>query len=597
MQDELNVSNFDPKDTGDITQLSAAIGYSREQLKTFRDKRLLLMREYVGINYSDNGSADKVPVNLIELAMNIYLQRLVAKEPAVSITTDYKQLKEMATRFEMAGDHLINEIDLASTLQMAVTGAMLSMGIVKVGLNRTQVEVGGYLHDAGQPFADYISLEDWVWDMTVDRAENGQYEGNFYTITVDEAQEIIPKKFHKKIITTKEQLPLDRDHDISEGQKSTQREEFRETVRCLDLWLPKQNLVLQCLASDDDTDPIDEVFNVIEWDGPERGPYHKLGFSKIENNTMPIAPAMHWKDLHELANGLFRKLGRQADREKTVHGVRSGGEKDAINLRDANDGDMVAVDDPKNVADIHTGGISQQTLGFWLLTKDLFSFFAGNLDMLGGLGPQSETLGQDQLLSASASMRIQRMQAEVIKFTKGIVRDLCYYLWTDPYINIPLVKRVEGFEDITVPITFSPQDREADFLEYNTDIQPYSMQHQTPESKLMGLRTIFGEFVAPLIPMMQQQGISIDLEALFRKIGKLANLPELDDILTYADPHLSPGEPVGQPPQKATTTNRNYTRRSIPGASDSGKSQIMQNALFGGKPQNSETASLTRPTG
>ena len=60
----------------DIQQLSAAVGYSRRQLRVFRDKRLELLREYVGKHYSDNGAAKKVPVNLLELAMNIYLNCL-----------------------------------------------------------------------------------------------------------------------------------------------------------------------------------------------------------------------------------------------------------------------------------------------------------------------------------------------------------------------------------------------------------------------------------------------------------------------------------------------------------------------------------------
>jgi len=53
----------------------------------------------------------------------------------------------------------------------------------------------------------------------------------------------------------------------------------------------------------------------------------------------------------------------------------------------------------------------------------------------------------------------------------------------------------------------------------------------------------------------------------------------------------------GQTAQKPTTTNRNYTRRSIPGASNQGKTAIMTQALLGGRPQNAEMASLTRATG
>ena len=589
-------NKFDPKNATDISQLSKAVGYSRKCLQVFRQNRLDLVRQWVGRHYSDNGAPDKVPINLLELSMNIYLQRLVANAPAVNISTDYKQLKEISVRFEMASNQLIKEIDLGKTLELGVTGAMLCMGAVKVGLNRTKVEIGGYLHDSGQPFADPVSLDNWVHDMTVDRPENGQYQGDFYFLTKDDAHALFPENVHKKLTPYMDDRPTEeRDHNISEGEE-TQREEFRETVRLLDLWLPKQNLILQCQSSEDDNDPIEDVLKVIEWEGPERGPYHPLGFQWIENNTMPLAPAMHWKDLHTLSNKLFRKLGRQAEREKTLVGVRAGKEADGNRMVEASDGDMITVDDPKNIAEIKTGGISGESMAFFLATKDLFTYFAGNLDMLGGLGPQSETLGQDQLLSASASMRIQKMQKSTLSWTKRIVEDLGFYLWNDPYINMPQTKRVKGFPDVSVTVPFGPAERESDFMQYNLKVEPYSMQHQTPEAKLQGLRTIFTEFIAPMVPMMQQQGIDIDFEALFRNIAKLGNIPELNDILVYSNPR-NQQQPVGQMPAKAAVTTRNYTRRSIPGATNPGKSKAMQQAFLGKSPQASEMAATMRPTG
>jgi len=593
------MAKFNPKSKDDIAQLSKSVGYSKERGKRFRENRLEILKELVGRHYSDNGADDKVPINLLELAMNIYLQRLVAKNPAVSITSDYPQLKEIATRFELGGNHLIEEIKLGRTLEMVVTGAMLSKGIIKIGLNRSNVEVGGILHDTGQPFADNVSLDDWVEDMTADTDENSQYEGNYYYPTIDEAEEMFPDKKDKLIPQDELAHAEDRDHDISEGAGRKQKEEFRPTVKLLDLFLKKQNLVLRCLASDDDNDPIEEVLKVIEWSGPENGPYRKLGFSKIENNTMPVAPAMHWMDIHDLTNRLFRKLGRQADREKTIVGVRPGGDRDANRTIDANDGDMIKLDDPRNVAELHTGGIQQPTLAFVMFLKDIFSYMAGNLDMLGGLGPQSETLGQDQLLSASASMRIQKMQKEVTEFTQDVLKDLMFYLWYDPNPKQrPVLKKAPGYESIAITVPFNPEDREGDYLQYNIRIEPYSMQHHSPESKMQGIRTILLEIIQPLLPMMQQQGITLNIEKLFKTISKLSNIVELNDIIEYTS--ISPNEPIGQSdylPQQAPVTRRTYERINRPGATNSGKSQILQQALLGGKPQQSEMAALTRPTG
>jgi hypothetical protein len=315
----------------------------------------------------------------------------------------------------------------------------------------------------------------------------------------------------------------------------------------------------------------------------------------IDNNAMPVAPAMHWRDIHDLSNRLFRKLGRQAERQKTITGVRRGSGADGTRVVEANDGDTLELDDPQATQEYSYGGIKPETLGFLVMVRDLFSYMAGNLDVLGGLGPQSETLGQDQLLSASASMRIQKMQKTTITFVRDIIEDIFMYMWEDPLYNPVLTKKVKGFDDVSVQVPFGPESRpDADFLRLNIDIEPYSMQHMTPEAKLQGLRTIFQEFVAPFIPMMQAQGITLDMEMLFRKIGKLGNIPELNDIIIYSNPMHQP-EPMQS--GKPANTKRTYERVNRPGATNPGKSAILQQALFGKQPQKSETASLMRATG
>ena len=583
-------------------QLSAAVGYSLDTLKVFRENRLKLMRESVGHNYSDNGADDKVPINLMELSLNIYLQRLVAQNPKVNISTFYPQLKEIVTRYELAGNHLVEEIHLGETLETIVNAAMFSKGIAKIYLNSTKVEVGGVFHDSGQAAVDSISLDDWFEDMTVDKNENGQFEGNYWYATIDEAMKIFPgTKKEDFTFRDEETGPLDTDHGMSEGSSSG-REEFKRTVRFMDIYLKKQNLIVQAVASNarhDFTDPIGKILKTFEWKGPENGPYRKLGFGKVEGNTMPVAPAMHWKDMHDLSNRLFRKLGRQADREKTVIGVSPGADQDGKTIQNASDGDMRTLNDPRNIAEIKTGGINPTTLAFVLQLKDLYSYFAGNLDMLGGLGPQSDTLGQDQLLSASASMRIQKMQKEVTAFTTAVLQDLMWYLWYDPDPNQQdVIKTAPGFESVTIAVPFKPEDREGDYIQYNIKMEAFSMQHQSPESKLQGIRTILIEMIQPLLPMMQEQGVTLNVEKLFKTVSKLSNIAELNDIIEYTTPQLN-DQPVGQSSQvaKPAVTRRESVRINRPGATNSGKSQALQQALLGSKSQPSEFSQVGRATG
>jgi hypothetical protein len=581
-----------------VADLSQAAGYSYGQLEPFRRNRKRAIEEYVGKHYSDNGAKDRVPVNLIELALNIYLQRLIANAPRVAIHTSIPGLREIVERLKLAVNHLIvNEINLDETLEKAVNSAMFSMGIVKCGLNLTQVEYLGIQHNSGQPFAKTVSLDDWVHDMTVDDLMQAQFMGDRYCVTMEHAKVMFKDKADKLIASGELHGNDEKVHSITDPQTPS-RHEFEERVFLWDVWLPRQNKVVTCLDSGDPGDPFGEVLKVTDWYGVETGPYHLLGFNFVEGNTMPLSLTAIWTDLHELANRLFRKLGRQAERQKTLLGVARGAEKDGEKIVDADDGQAVPMDNPDKAREYNFGGVKGENLAFLIQVKDLFSYMAGNLEILGGLGPQSDTATQDNLLSAGASQRIQRMQKKVYKWVTGICKALAFYIWTDPLINVPVVKRIPFIDDVTVPDQFGPDDErnENDFFEYNITIEPYSLQHQGPEAKLQALRTIFAEMLMPLMPLMGQMGIGVDFEMLFRIIGELGNLPELDKILVYADPKHQP-QPVGEMPQKSPVTSRTYERVNRPGATQPGKDQIMMQALLGGKPQASEAASVFRPTG
>ncbi len=182
-----------PKLSSEYEQLSKAVGYSRKVLAVYRTNRIDILRQLVGNHYSNSGADDKVPINLLELAINIYMQRLAAQAPQAEVTTDYPQLKEICTRTEISGNQLLEDMKLGDTLQMAVMGGIICQGVVKTGLNLENVEVGGETLQSGKAFAAYVSMDDWVQDMTASDDEGSQYEGNFYYTTVDEAEKMFPK--------------------------------------------------------------------------------------------------------------------------------------------------------------------------------------------------------------------------------------------------------------------------------------------------------------------------------------------------------------------------------------------------------------------
>ncbi len=593
-----------PSSPRDMKRLRQAMKFSWQQLLPFRQRRLHRIRQYAGHNY--NGSAEremKVPVNFLELAISIYIQHLAANAPRVLFTTVHPELKPDAASLTLATNRLIDKADLVTTLRRAILEAMLSWGIVKVGLSPAgTVDVGGISHEATQPFADAISLDAWVHDINATCWEKIQFCGDFYQVPLADLEglEGYDEDAVAKLTPDTAETYSDGDAKAAEisRPRSSQDNEYRPMVVLGDIWIPAEKVILTIARHREDVGPL----KVTEWTGPERGPYHQLRFQDVPDNVHPLAPTALWTELHDLANRLWRKLGRQAERQKNVTGYRPAAKADAERVQNASDGDMVAMDNPDGVKDTSFGGPNANNLAFAMVLKQLFPYMAGNLDALGGLAPQSQTLGQDQLMAANAGTRAEVMRDRVEKCAGGIIHDLAAYLYYDPLIELPLTKRVSG-TNVEVPVTWAPENRgNTDFLDYNFQIVPYSMQAVSPGQRMQILQGIVTSFIAPFMELMQQQGITINFEALLKKVARYANIPEdLDDVLVFGGAPQDMGQPVvGHSPRgapKPTSTRREYVRTNRPGATPGNADNAMAQLLMGGNMQGAEAKAAFRPTG
>lgn len=600
-----NKKMINPKNPSDVKRLAEAVEYSRRKLEPFRSARVSALKQYVGRHYSENGSTDKVPVNLLELAINIYVQQLAANSPQVLVNTPHMEIKPNAYKLELGTNKLIRDINLEETLQMAVIEAMFGIGIVKTGINRAgQIEIDGFTHDIGEPYADIVHLDDWVHDAIARTYEQVGFCGNRYRLPYDHVMESKSYKTDDSVKPTDNGFARNEGGDergeaISRGTDSPV--EYLPMIELWDIWLPDEKLLCTFPAAPDGS-----IMNwkkpmqIIEWSGPQKGPYHLLSFSPVPGNIMPLPPVALWMDLHKLTNKLFRKCGDQADRQKTLLGIQAGAEKDGQRIVDGRDGDTIRMDNPAGAKEFKFGGVAQETLAFCIHLKDLYSYMAGNLDALGGLSPQADTLGQDQLLSASASKRMASMSAKTLNFAQEVTSDLAWYLWHDPVIDLPLTMPVEG-TDIVIPTSFGPHERISDFFDFNLEVEPYSMQHQSPQMRLQSLTNVFNTFIAPFAQILAEQGITVNFQKVMSIISRYGNMPELNEILITQEP-LSPEGPVGTPPEKfrapmSPVTNRTYTRINRPGATSQGKNQALINTLLGNRMQSAETNQIGRPTG
>lgn len=583
-------------------RLKKAVSWSRKQMETYRINRLFLLRQFVGKHFGPNGAPDKVPVNFLAMAMTIYLRTLAARAPTPLVHTKAQQLKNKVRQFEGALREVVRETSLQRTIRAACTNAMFYVGIAKVGLDmNNEVEIEGDTHHYGKPFCDHISLDNFVIDMAAQTWHEAHFMGNYYRVALEDAQANPLLDEEAREALTKTELSGKNDDESGSDERAEMIGKDRadlgdaecvDMVELVDIYSVTKNRMMTFPVKGSWTE--ETCLYDQEWYGPEEGPYYELSFMEIPDNIFPMGPAPHWQDLQEASNRIYNKLIRQADRQKVVPIYSGTAVKDAQRVKDAADGGMTQVNDVNGIKEVAFGGPDQRNFGLFQDMRGLLNQLAGNVESLGGLGTVANTLGQEEMIAGTANKQVAEMVDRVTDFTARIMRALGWYEWNDPISERVLSMPFPG-TSVQVEVPWTPEDRVGEFYHMNVTIDPYSMRHETPASKLMGLKD-FLQTVMGLMPFMQAQGVGLNVENFTRLYGQYAGLSDLNDLIVAQEPpqdHLDDSAPTM--PKPANTT-RTYKRVNMPGANVDGKRQAMITQAMGMNQQGSEGAQIGRST-
>jgi len=587
-----------PRKPAEFKKLVSAVVESFRKMEPFRERRKDLISAFVGSDYSEGGEAKKVYLYLLKLAVDIWVRKLVVRAPVAKITTPFRQLRPAAAAFTLACRDVADEVELGKTLRACATDALFSpRAVVKIGLEYNgKGTYKGVEVDLTDPSIHKVSFDDYVIDMAARSAGRPAFEGNRYYISKDEFQRRFPGQW-AKLGLSEENLGVQNDEgeDRAEAishEPGSGAEDIRGQVGLWDIFLRDTGELVTYVAS-----KAERPLDVIKLEGPDEKLYRSLWFTDVPDNAMGMPPLAVVKNLHRLANSMFRRLAAQARDQKRVVGFSD--EESASRFKTAHDGDGIYWDGQKP-EEIGVGGIDQVTLATFLQVKDLFSWSAGNLDSLGGLSPMAETARQDEMLATSSGAQLADMQDAVTDFARGCFRQIVWYDWTDPVRTRRLQKEIPGTGDY-IPVEWSPETRKADFLDFNFTITPNSMRDDSPGEKIQKLQGVLNGFYAPLLPFFQQQGLTIDTRRLNELVADYSNLPELEQLVISVDPNLAMQQqgagPVGNPMPKPAHTTRTYERVNRPGATRVGKDHALMQTLLGGQAQPSEAAAAGRPVG
>lgn len=576
------------KPTFDIARLTKAMRIDRLSLQRYRTERREMVREYTGAHWSDEGATRHVPVNLIALYLNIVGRNMIAKNPRVLLSTFNREIRPIVNAEQAWVNKEIVRQRVEKTLARVVTDALFSVGFAKVALaTPSDSAATAWTLKAGSVFCERVDLDDIVFDIHARDWSEVSYIGHRYRVPLDTVRDSrLYSKWRKDLVASNDE-PYNLEGDervnmLGRGYYSASAEEFEDWVDLWEVYLPRHRVVLT-LANDSfsgSSSPNGEALREQAWIGPDCGPYHPLGYNLVPGNIMPKGPVMDLIDLHKAANELYRKLIRQAQRQKSLTIVQRNQAEDGERIRQGSDGDMVPNDDPQSAKQVEFGGPNQVNFQMAIHLKDTFDFMAGGLSLLGGIAPQSKTLGQDKMLNENASRQIQDMQATTVDYTTSVLKAMLWYYHHDPYKVMQSQHSLPGAPEFAINRKVTPMQRfKVPFEELDISVDPYSMRHQTPQERMAFMNQVIAQ-AAPMMQLFQAQGIMLDVNFWMKKLAEYGDSPDLAQLFTMREP---PQDPDGSGGEGSDTmpasTERNYVRRSIGQDTTANRDSELMNTL------------------
>jgi len=580
---------FDFNDPRKLFGLCEAVKKSRDNLATFRNNRTELVREYVGSKYSDGGAKHKVMCNVLSEAVDVTVMHLAPSIPKVLCSTDFQEYKVVARDMEIALNQDFKELGLEDTLKEVALDAWFAFGILKVNMAEGNVvEIAGEAIDVGKLSVRPVSLDCWVHDTTATRLEDCDFFGDRYRLREDQLRALAGEEDVEHLLGGDkdqhfDESGLSRTQAISSDVSRHEKDQVFRYAEVYDIFLPKDQLLITIPANSGNSHTC-RPLRVVRWSGPKRGPYHFLSLSDVPENIIPNAPGVQLHELNKWVGNLLRKTARQSQRQKTIGTTARGkDQEDAQVMMGASDGEVVGVMDPGTIKEVRLGGVDQQNQGVSIWLMDLFDRLAGNVRAMGGTGQSADTLGQEQIVFQQLGVRLEKQKQKMRKLVNEVAKDIAWWRWHDQFYSAQVVREVPN-TSVQVVGRFGPKDRLGDFINYNFEIDPYSMEYVPPSAKLRTIQEFIANFVLPMSPMMEQQGVALNMEAIIKMAARYSNTPELLDAFMFME-----GEEIPRPTPRGlgsggsspAVTRREHVRVNRSGGPESPQDKLLSNFLGG----------------
>jgi len=551
MGDELN--RVSPK------KMMEVVNRGQKRLASFRAARVHFIQEYCGPYYDKSqGEIGTSPLNLLFNAIRVLIPNMVFNFPKHTVMTPYLQARQYANLLGLALDQHDLKINIRNTYRAVIVDALFTLGILKTGLATSDTIYAINDEDSIDPgtvFTEKVDFDNFVVDpdsrehmfsdarFLGDRIilprqllmDSGQYRNDFIE-RLPRCSDDPNRERHAHSISMKN-IRMDDNYDLEDD------------VAIRELWFPSANAIVT-VPGDDDVS-FDDYLRVDDYYGVKEGPYTLLALTPpVPGNPLPVPNVGIWYDLHVLANRMAKKIVEQAERQKDIVAYKRASSEDVEELKNAGDGEAIAVDDPDGVRTMSLGGQQNSNEEHLAQLQQWFNMMAANPEQIGGQRVDAKSATAAQILQQNAAIGLEDMKDLVYQMVASEARKRAWYFHTDPMMKIPLTQRVmapggqmlgpNGMPWLIPPtiqevqVVLTPEVRSGDFLDYVFNIEPESMGRRDSKTRLQQ-ELVFAQQVLPAVMTAAQVsmalGIPFNAKAFMLRIAKDMGIEWMDEVL------------------------------------------------------------------
>lgn len=540
-------------------KVQQAVIRGTKRLDNFRRARVRFIQQYTGTFYDrDSATVGSNPINLIFNAIRVVVPTLVMAFPKHTVMTPYLQSREYANLLGLALDQQDLKLDVCNIYRRAIVDALFTLGILKTGLAQSDSvyvfddDMGQNSLDNGTIYTDVVDFDDWTVDPDCKEHlfRDAAWMGDRLTVP---RQMLLDSGLYRNDLI--ERLPradrdcgagMDRASDISMKQiDKSENASFMDSVEVYEIWVPSANAVVTVPAAKDVH--FDDYLRVADYYGVKEGPYSFLCLTPpVPHNPLPVPSVGIWYDIHVLANRMAKKIVEQAERQKDIVTYKRSSVDDVEEVKNAGDGETVALDDIDGVKTLSFGGQQNSNENHLQSLENWFNQMAGNPAQVGGQNIEAHSATAANILQQNSGIGLEDMRDQVYKLAASEARKRAWFLHTDPMMKLPLIKRqpmqlpVPGAEWLLAPqmqdvqVILTPEARSGDFLDYTFTIEPESMGRVDSKMRLQQEMS-FAQQILPAVMLAAQTamtlGIPFDAQAFLLRMAKDAGITWMDEVL------------------------------------------------------------------